>query len=243
MEKKLQLLKNLLDSSHYTVALCGSGILKECGYPGLLSLDVVYDIEDRYGNSPEYIYSSAYYNTRPEKFFEFYKSEILSVDIEPSATFFTLAELEKQGKLQTVISKNNFCLSERGGCKNVINIHGTIYDNVCSNCGERYTLEYMKAAIRVPLCEKCGHMIRPRVKLFGEMVDHQLITKIADEIAKADLLLLLGTSLESYTFKDYIKYFDGQSIVIIHDDEHYSDSHADLVICDSPKNVLPKILE
>ena len=52
MEKKLQTLKNILDSSRYTVALCGSGILKECGYPGILSLDVAYDIENRYGDSP-----------------------------------------------------------------------------------------------------------------------------------------------------------------------------------------------
>ena len=95
MEKKLQTLKNILDSSRYTVALCGSGILKECGYPGILSLDVAYDIENRYGDSPEYIYSSAYFSTRPEKFFKFYKSEILDKDLEPSETFYALAELEK----------------------------------------------------------------------------------------------------------------------------------------------------
>ena len=105
MEKKLQTLKNILDSSRYTVALCGSGILKECGYPGILSLDVAYDIENRYGDSPEYIYSSAYFSTRPEKFFKFYKSEILDKDLEPSETFYALAELEKQEKLQTIISK------------------------------------------------------------------------------------------------------------------------------------------
>ena len=82
MEKKLQTLKNILDSSRYTVALCGSGILKECGYPGILSLDVAYDIENRYGDSPEYIYSSAYFSTRPEKFFSFtslrYQTKILN---------------------------------------------------------------------------------------------------------------------------------------------------------------------
>lgn len=243
MEKKLQLLKNLLDSSKYTVALCGSGILKECGYPGMLSLDVAYDIESRYGNSPEYIYSGAYYNTRPEKFFEFYKSEILNAKIEPSETFYTLAKLEKEGKLQTIISKNNFCLSERAGCKNVINIHGTIYDNVCPNCGEQYSFEYMKSAKRVPLCEKCGHMIRPKVTLFGEMIDHQLITQIADEISKADVLLLLGTSLNSFTYKEYLKYFQGNSIVLIHENVHHLDEHADLVFYDKPMNVLPKIFE
>lgn len=243
MEKKLQTLKNILDSSRYTVALCGSGILKECGYPGILSLDVAYDIENRYGDSPEYIYSSAYFSTRPEKFFKFYKSEILDKDLEPSETFYALAELEKQGKLQTIISKNSFSLSERAGCKHVYNIYGTIHKNICTHCGKEYPVEFVKTSPSVPLCEECGHIIRPNVKLFGEMLDHEIIAKIADEIAKADVLLLLGTSLESYTYKNYIKYFRGNSIVVVHQNPHYSDVRTNLVFLDTPKNVLPKILE
>lgn len=191
MEKKLQTLKNILDSSRYTVALCGSGILKECGYPGILSLDVAYDIENRYGDSPEYIYSSAYFSTRPEKFFKFYKSEILDKDLEPSETFYALAELEKQEKLQTIISKNSFSLSERAGCKHVYNIYGTIHKNICTHCGKEYPVEFVKTSPSVPLCEECGHIIRPNVKLFGEMLDHEIIAKIADEIAKADCCCFL----------------------------------------------------
>lgn len=243
MEKKLQTLKNILNSSRYTVALCGSGLLKECGYSGMRSLDIAYDIENRYGDSPEYIYSSAYFNTRPEKFFKFFKSEVLDVKLEPSETFFALAELEKQEKLQTIISKNSFSLSERAGCKNVLNIYGTIYENTCTHCGKEYPIEFMKQASSVPLCKECGHIVRPKVKLFGEMLDHDIITKVADEIAKADVLLLLGTTLESYTYKNYIKYFRGNSIVVIHQNPHYSDARTNLVFLDLPKNVLPKLLE
>lgn len=243
MEKKLQTFKNILNSSRYTVALCGSGLLKECGYSGMRSLDIAYDIENRYGDSPEYIYSSAYFNTRPEKFFKFFKSEVLNVKIEPSETFFALAELEKQEKLQTIISKNCFSLSERAGCKNVYNIYGTIYENACSHCGKEYPIEFMKQAPSIPLCEECGHIVRPKVKLFGEMLDHDIITTVADEVAKADVLLLLGTTLESYTYKNYIKYFRGNSIVVIHQNPHYSDARTNLVFLDRPKNVLPKLLE
>ena len=75
------------------------------------------------------------------------------------------------------------------------------------------------------------------------MLDHEIIAKIADEIAKADVLLLLGTSLESYTYKSYIKYFRGNSIVVIHQNPHYSDVRTNLVFLDTPKNILPKILE
>lgn len=99
MEKKLQTFKNILNSSRYTVALCGSGLLKECGYSGMRSLDIAYDIENRYGDSPEYIYSSAYFNTRPEKFFKFFKSEVLDVKIEPSETFFCTCRAGKAGKI------------------------------------------------------------------------------------------------------------------------------------------------
>lgn len=145
--------------------------------------------------------------------------------------------------MQTIISKNSFSLSERAGCKHVYNIYGTIHKNICTHCGKEYPVEFVKTSPSVPLCEECGHIIRPNVKLFGEMLDHEIIAKIADEIAKADVLLLLGTSLESYTYKNYIKYFRGNSIVVVHQNPHYSDVRTNLVFLDTPKNVLPKILE
>ncbi len=243
MKNKIQALKRALDSSKYTVAVCGSEILSECGYSGLLSPEIAYDIEARYDESPEYLYSGAYYSTRPEKFFEFYRNEILNVDVEPSATFYALAELEKAGKVQCIISKNNYGLSERAGCKKVLNIYGSIYDNVCSRCGTPYPLEYVKNSKRAPLCEKCQGLIRPKVKLFGEMVDHQMMTRIADEISKADVLLLLGSPFDSNTFSKYYKYFQGSTVAMIRALEHFTDQEADIVIHDQPKNVLPKVLE
>lgn len=242
MEQKIQSLKKALDSSKYTVVMCGSEILSECGYPGLLAPEIAYDIEERYGESPEYLYSGAYYSTRPEKFFEFYKNEVLNVEIEPSATYYALAELEKAGKVQCIISKNNYGLSEKAGCKNVLNIYGSIHNNECSRCDTAYPVEYIKNSKRVPLCEKCQGIIRPKVKLFGELVDHNMMTRIADEIAKADLLLLLGTPFDSNTFKRYYKYFQGSTIAMVRALDHFTDDEADIVIHDEPKNIIPKVL-
>lgn len=243
MENKLQTLKNALDTSRYTVAICGSEILSECGYMGLLSPEIAYDIEERYEESPEYLFSGAYYSTRPEKFFEFYKNEILSVNIEPSATFYTLAKLEQEGKLQCVITNNIHGLPERAGCQNVINIYGTIYKNVCSRCGRTYPVEYIKNSRRVPLCEDCSSMIRPKVTLFSEQVDHQIMTQIANEISKADVILLLGSPFDSNTFRNYYQYFQGKSIIMIRKNEHFTDDQADMVIHGNPKDILPKIYE
>lgn len=65
------------------------------------------------------------------------------------------------------------------------------------------------------------------------------MTKTTEEIEKADVLLLLGTTLTSEVFVNYIKYFEGSNLVIIHDHEHYTDTKADLVIIEEPRKVLP----
>ena len=84
-------------------------------------------------------------------------------------------------------------------------------------------------------------MIRPLVSLFGETLDSQLMTRTTQEIEKADVLLVLGTTLDSEVFSNYIKYFNGSRIVIIHKNSHYSDEKADIVFCDEPKIFLTQL--
>ena len=77
MEKKIESLKRILEESSYTVAICGSGMMEEGGYLGVKFQERAYDIEEKYGVSPEDLFSSSYFNTRPEQFFRFYKNEML----------------------------------------------------------------------------------------------------------------------------------------------------------------------
>ena len=79
------------------------------------------------------------------------------------------------------------------------------------------------------------------ISLIGEMVDSQNMTKTTVEITKADTLLLLGTTLASEVFRQYIEYFTGRNIVIIHKQEHYLDKEAALVRLDYPMDVLPRL--
>lgn len=237
----IKILKKVLDESKYTVVLGGSGVLEESGYFVLKNPDEAYEIEKKYGVSVEYIYSSAYFNTRPDQFYDFYKNEIIKEDLEPGETGRALAAMEAAGKLQCVVTSNVYDLSRRAGVKNVINLHGTIYQNICPHCHTEYPIEYIRASKKVPLCEKCNSVIRPMISLFGEMVDSQIMTKTTEEVEKADVLLLLGTTLESLVFKNYIRYFNGRTIAIIHKEPHYTDSKADIVIYGMPKDILPKL--
>lgn len=71
-------LLQILRESKYTTVLSGFGMLLESGYPAIRDGEVSYDIEQKYGYSMEEMFSSAFYSTRKEKFYNFYRNELLS---------------------------------------------------------------------------------------------------------------------------------------------------------------------
>ena len=95
MLDKIAQLRQMLDESRYTVALCGSGMLEEGGLEGLKKQERAYSIEEKYGWGVEEMYTSVFYNTRPEKFFDFYKNEILRNIPRETATAGALADMER----------------------------------------------------------------------------------------------------------------------------------------------------
>ncbi|MCI7812741.1 MAG: Sir2 family NAD-dependent protein deacetylase [Lachnospiraceae bacterium] len=241
MEKKVAMLKRILEESKYTVALWGSGMLEEAGRRSIKHQERAYEIEKKYHDSPEDLFSSVYYSTRPEKFFEFYKNEILGDIPSPTSSGSALAAMEKAGKLQCVITSNIYDQPRRAGCSHVINLRGSVYKNRCTRCEKEYPVEYILDAKGIPFCENCKGAIRPQVSLFGEMVDARLMRDTTLEVERAEVLLVLGATLQSEVFANYIRYFNGKYLVVIHQRPHHSDDTADLVIIDEPKNVLGQL--
>lgn len=239
MEKKIESLKRILEESSYTVAIGGSGMMEEGGYLGVKFQERAYDIEEKYGVSPEDLFSSSYFNTRPEQFFRFYKNEMLHHMPEKTESWDALAAMQNAGKLQCVITANIFSMGKKVNLQNFIELHGSVYNNKCSRCGRLYPMEYVRDSKGIPVCESCNGMIRPQITLFGEMVDSRLITQVTDEVEKADTLLLLGTAINSEVFGQYVRYFNGRKLVVIHQRDHHEDHKADLSIIEQPKNILP----
>ena len=84
------------------------------------------------------------YNARPEQFFTFYRNEMLNFAPQLTSSGPAMAQLEKNGHLHCIITSNIYDIPRRGGCQNVINLHGTIYENQCPRCKRNYPLEYIK---------------------------------------------------------------------------------------------------
>ena len=226
--------KNILQvlrESRYTVVLSGVELMKESGYPLLRDGDESYEIEEKYGYSFEEIFSSSFYSARKERFFRFYKEVILkAAEIPPGQGFYDLKQLQDYGLIHSIITRRIAGLEDRAGCRNVINLKGTIFHNTCPNCGREYPMEYIRDAKGVPLCEQCLVAIRPDVCLFGEMIDNGLMTCAAKEIEKADVVLVLGSSLHSPLCSQMLQYYSGTNLILVTESEHYSDQQADIIV-------------
>lgn len=241
MEERLILLKKMLLESDYLVILKGIGISMECGCTSYRRSKYAYEIEEKYGRSPEEIFSAGFYNTRVREFFEFYKNDLISSLGEINDGLKTLKKLEDMGVLKMIITRDIFSLAHRAGCKNVIELHGSVYHNECPHCRRKYPLEYIRDSKGVPRCENCGTTIRPQIVLAGEMVNNALSTKAADEVSKADTLLLLGCDMSSVLAESFLRYFTGKRVILIHNREHYADSKADLVIHGKSMDILAQL--
>ena len=97
-------LVQILKESKYTTVLSGVGMLQESEYPAIRDGEESYDIESRYGYSIEEMFSSSFYSTMKEQFYEFYRNELLStLDRPPGKCFYEMAELERRGMLPACI--------------------------------------------------------------------------------------------------------------------------------------------
>lgn len=241
-DAKITIVKRLIKESEYLVCICGGGMLRESGHLSLRDPERAYDIEARYGYSPEEMFSSAFYNTRTEPFYKFYKQEVLSEKMEPGAAFLTLAKLEEKGVLKTVITNNIYAMPAHAGCKNILEPHGNIEKNKCPHCQKAYTKEYLMHAKKVPLCEECMKPIRPGIRFYGELIDNGLMTRVAAEIGKADVLMVLGTRLDSDFCDNYISYYKGNKLILINNIVNYTDEKADYVMHGVINEIVPKLL-
>ena len=109
------------------------------GIPDFRSADGIYSQAYKSILNPEIIISHSFFMRHPEEFYEFYKDKMIYENAEPNDAHYALAELEKRGKLNAVITQNIDGLHQKAGSKRVLELHGTIHYNYCMKCGRPLT--------------------------------------------------------------------------------------------------------
>lgn len=232
-------LKDILSSSNNIVFLGGAGVSTESNIPDFRSETGLYKVSENKGYPPEEILSHSFFINHKEDFYKFYKDKMIYRNAKPNAAHYALAELEKMGSLRAVITQNIDGLHQEAGSKNVLELHGTVKDNYCMKCKKHFDLDYvLSSQSSVPKCDSCGGNIKPKVVLYEEALDQQVMREAVRYISNAEVLIVGGTSLMVYPAAGLINYFKGRYLVLINKATTSFDSVADLVIVDSIGKVL-----
>ena len=234
----MKTLKQWIRESSNAVFFGGAGVSTESGIPDFRSVDGLY--HQKFDYPPEEIISHSFYLKNPSYFFRFYREKMMPLGFEPNITHRVLARLETEGHLAAVVTQNIDGLHQKAGSKTVYELHGSILRNYCVKCRKFYPAEYVKNAKDIPLCD-CGGSVKPDVVLYEEGLDDKTLRNAIHAIAKADLLIVGGTSLTVYPAAGLLRYYGGNRLVLINRDETPYDSYANLVIHDSLGNIFSQL--
>jgi NAD-dependent deacetylase len=193
----VQHLAELIRSARSVVALTGAGISVPSGIPDFRSPGTgLWENVD-----PMEVAHIDAWRADPQRFWSFYGSRFQTLrDKQPNDAHRALAELERRGLLDAVVTQNIDVLHRKAGSVNVIEVHGTIEHSSCLTCGSRYPLDEVWSRINaspasVPGCD-CGRPLKPDVVLFGEWLPEEAIDRAFELASGADVLLCVGSSLE-----------------------------------------------
>lgn len=227
-------LRMRVDNARRVVFFGGAGVSTASGIPDFRSADGLYHQHFKY--PPETMLSHSFYVSHTAEFYDFYRERMICLTAKPNRAHYKLAELEAEGKLDSVVTQNIDGLHQAAGSHRVWELHGSVHRNICQRCGHVHSAEWVLDTTGVPRCEKCGGPVKPDVVLYEEALDDGVINGALRAIASCDLLIVGGTSLVVYPAAGLIRYFQGDELVICNLQPTPQDASADLLCaCDIAK--------
>jgi NAD-dependent deacetylase len=192
-------LAELIRGSERTVVLTGAGVSVPSGIPDFRTPGT-----GLWENvNPMEVAHIDVFRREPDRFWQFYSQRFAVLgEKEPNAAHLAIAELERMGLVEAVVTQNIDRLHRRAGSQHVIEVHGSIDRCVCPECGGRVELERVLKIIEehpgAPECDACIAPLKPDVVLFGELLPEQALNDAYALASNADLLIGIGSSLEVY---------------------------------------------
>jgi NAD-dependent deacetylase len=221
------------------VALTGAGISVGSGIPPFRGKGGLWE---KY-NPEEYAHIESF-KENPEKTWIMLKEMIDTIMIgKPNPAHFALAELEKLGKLDGIITGNVDHLHQDAGSKNVYELHGNNKSLICMNCTKTYPIEKYKENMP-PLCD-CGYTLRPDVVMFGEGLSEETLFRSYELARNCQIMLVIGTSqmVSPMSQMPYSAKENNAKIIEINLDETLlSEILSDILIKGKAEDILPKIV-
>jgi NAD-dependent deacetylase len=193
-----QRLAELIGESACTVALTGAGVSVPSGIPDFRTPET-----GLWENvNPMEVAHIDVFERDPARFWSYYRPRFHSLgDKRPNRAHEALAELERRGLIEGVITQNIDRLHRAAGSQNVVEVHGSIETSSCMRCLESFGIDEVDDLFDeegVARCSSCRGPVKPDVVLFGELLPERAITRARQLAERADLMLCVGSSLEVF---------------------------------------------
>jgi len=181
----------------HIVVLTGAGMSAESGVKTFRDHDGLWE-----GHDVMQVASPQGFRANPELVLEFYNQRRQQLkDVQPNEAHKAIARLESKYKV-TVVTQNVDDLHERGGSSNVVHLHGELLK--IRSTGNPTDIRQWTEDLKLgDTCDK-GYQLRPHIVWFGE--DVPMIEKAVEICLSADILLIIGTSMQVYPANGLMHY-------------------------------------
>ena len=250
-----QNLNNLIDrvadliiNARRVVVFTGAGISTESGIPDFRSPGGIWDRFD----PDDFTYQK--FVTDPEsrrKQWQMLREGGLTTEAKPNPSHYAIAELDRLGKLDCVITQNVDNLHQKGGVPDnkVFELHGNMQWAICLSCGQRYPFEQIRVRLsngeEIPDCEVCHGILKPDAVFFGEALPEKVLTEATRRSSNCNLFIVIGSTLVVYpaAYMPTYAVSSGAKLVILNLSSTPMDQEATVVIRAKAGETMPKILQ
>jgi NAD-dependent deacetylase len=231
--------RQLLRRARRVAVLTGAGVSAESGVPTFRGKDGLWK---QY--RPEDLATSEAFFRDPKLVWQWYNwRRGLVAHAQPNPGHYALADLERTSKEFTLITQNVDDLHEQAGSRNVVKLHGDIWQVRCLACLREWTDTRPCISELPPKCG-CGGLLRPGVIWFGEELGPGVWDRAEKAARKADLLLVVGTSAVVYPAAGLVRLAKcaGAKVIEINLAETAITNQIDAFLCGPCGELLPKLI-
>ncbi|MCJ7521569.1 MAG: NAD-dependent deacylase [Dehalococcoidia bacterium] len=249
LDELMEELADLIVKSQKVVVFTGAGISTESGIPDFRGPDGIWTKYD----PSDFTYQKFVGDREARK--RIWKMKDMFGfswnDFQPNPAHYAIAELEKMGKLDCIITQNVDGLHQKAGNSEdlVIQLHGNMSWVKCISCGDRHPFEeiekWVRSGIEDPECVHCGGILKPEGVFFGEAMPIWETMEAEKRSRQCDLCIVIGSSLVVYPAALMPEYAlrSGAKVAIINEGETSLDHAAHIRISKKAGEVMSDVLK
>ncbi len=239
---------DLIVNAKRVVVFTGAGVSTESGIPDFRSPGGIWDRFD----PDDFTYQRFISGPKARrKWWQILGERGLITEVEPNPAHYAIAELDRLGKLDCVITQNVDSLHQKAGLPDdkIFELHGNMRWVVCLSCGKRYPVEQLKAKLdegeEIPDCEACHGILKPDIILFGESLPEKVLREATSHSHSCDLFIVIGSTLIVYpaAYMPIYAVDSGAKLVIINDSSTPMDDRATVLIRAKAGETMSKVIQ